>query len=169
MSLCEATMPRPVYILCCDSMSIDPLTGLPSYINVYDTITVNVVPVATSQPVPLRLRASALWVLEQGEVFGLEYEHQFLFRDPAASDVLTNESPTAGQSALVRFVFDKQYYRADAIIQGQPFSGPGIYRIESRLRQVGADRWLTQYFPLRVEVIQHNHGPTPNLPSPPPA
>lgn len=169
MSLCEATMPRPIYILCCESMNIDTLTGLPSYINVYDTVTVNILPVATSQPFPLRLRASALWVLAQGEGFGLEYEHQFLFRDPASSDVLTNQSPTAGQSVPVRFVFDRQFYRADAIIQGQPFSGPGIYRIESRLRQVGADQWITQYFPLRVEVIHHNLGPTPNLPSPPAA
>src|SRR5260370_16056338 len=154
-------MPRPVYVLCCESMTIDNVTGLPSYINVYDTVTIGYLPIGpgTISPPPselTKIRVSALWALNPDEQLNRKYEHQFWFRGP--------DGFTSPPFPITPFQFDKPFYRADVFVRGQPFTLTGIYYLESRLREIGQAQWITQDFPLRVEMVQPNIDLTPDPP-----
>jgi hypothetical protein len=150
-------MPKPVYIICCESVVIDSFTGLPSYINVFDTLKIAITALpAVAGTLPefsvmqnLRIRAAAVWMLEQDEEEKLneEYEHGFLIHPPS-------RSAGPGLSPTVHFKFDKPFYRFDAVVQGPPFTEEGMCFVESRIRKKGAEEWKSQNYPLRIEVIR---------------
>src|SRR6516162_554291 len=130
-------MPRPLYIICAESGSEDARTGLVSHFNVIESIQVwKRVDSNSSDQVRLPMltfRATAVWMKNEGEPDG-EYEFQMVLHLPP-----TNKELVAQEG---RFSFlGKPFFRIALIAGGPPFEGPGVFRIESRVRRVGAEKW----------------------------
>jgi hypothetical protein len=148
-----AEMPRPVFIICAQSGSEDKDTHLLSMFNIMERIIIAPLPEGsdplTTQPTNT-LRVAAAWMRTEGDVPQKEFEHQMVFRPPSGQPPVTTE--------IVRFRFDKPYYRATAITSGFLFfAGMGILLVESRIRPVGTEEWLSQDYPI---LVSQPDGPT---------
>jgi hypothetical protein len=149
-------MPRPVYILCSESGSQDLTTGLLSHFQVIETLNISAVPFPAAGVVvvpALMFRATAVWMRNADDLPEQEYEYEtaFYFPPEGAEQVV--------QQGKFIFEADKPLYRMIVIGQGPPLSGPGLFRIENRIRKVGQAEWLRQDY----------HIPIVAIPQPPPA
>jgi hypothetical protein len=156
-------MPRPLYIICAESGSEDNRTGLVSHYNVIETIQLQKqpegMPPGAVEPGSIRLpmlkfRATAVWMKREDEPQG-EYEFEMkLYIPPTSKEVLV-------QSGTFSFSPGKPLYRIVLIAAGPAFESPGTFRVESRVRRIGTDKWETQDYPIPVVL-----GLTPSDSSP---
>jgi hypothetical protein len=146
-------------MICCESALVDGLTGLPSYINVFDTIRAfptqpplaQVRPDTPGSPL-LSIRASAVWMLLEGESPEDQYEYEMTIQPPGHNERIV-------QNGVFRF--EKRFFRFDMAILANPETLPlanGILWIASRIRHPGHD-WISQSYPLVVEVFGQNPPP----------
>ena len=150
-------MPRAVYILCSESGAVDRYTGLVSHFHVYETAQVieEERPVVTEGPSERRgqpmevlttIRVTAVWMRNEDDDPHQEYEHRLVIYLPGDED-----GDVVGEGT---FVFSRPLHRFAATLHAKPFSRSGIFRVESRVRKIGAAEWLSQDYPIVVEVIQ---------------
>jgi hypothetical protein len=141
-------MPKPVYILCCESSSEDKQTGLLSHFNVFEKFVLQKIsreqlPANPPFLMQLQARIFAIWLGER-EDEGQEYEFETRIKLPPSGKILDIH---AG-----KFKFARGLQRLFANIMGPlPVEGAGIMWIQNRIRRVGADEWLTQEFPIVFE------------------
>lgn len=148
-------MPTPVYIICAESGVQDKERNLVSIFNVLERLMVQVhVSTGTKKDAPQRISPLRLWVLavwrhEPGDE-EREFESQFRMVLP---DGQTREQP-----GKKRFSFDpvRDLVRFILRIEVADPLPEGVLRLQSLLREVGTDRWLTQEYsiPVQVQVIE---------------
>jgi hypothetical protein len=143
-------MPTPVYMLCCESQSVDAVTGLISHFNVFNQL--NFEPVVAGQPIPprspnqtlwFRMIASATWKMDE-EDRDRSFDSQIAITLPGEQEKIIGQG---------RFDFTKPFQRIDALIQGIQFNRAGTFLIQIRIRRVGDEGdWDRQSYPILVEA-----------------
>ncbi len=151
-------MPRPVYMLCCESQTVDAVTGLVSHFNVFNQL--NFQNIVSGQPIPtaapnqtpwLKMVASATWRREE-EDQNHRFDSQVAVIVPGGQEVILGGGP---------FDFTNQFQRLDALIQGIQFNQSGTLTVEIRIRRVGDQGdWHRQTYLIGVEAI---NPPQPSL------
>jgi hypothetical protein len=140
-------MPIPVYIVCCESQSVDAATGLISHFNIFNQLNVAAVaPGESITPTPtltmwFKMTASATWM--RGDDDEDEFEFQTVLIAPGKPESKIAEG---------RFTFSKQFQRIDSIVMGQIFTESGTFFVDSRIRKVGSDTWFSQRYYILVEA-----------------
>jgi len=144
-------MPKPVYILCCQTGSDDKGTNLASHFNVYDRLDV----LAThadlvSDPpkiiVPIPLRIVAVWSGDEQNDFKAEFEVEAALRVP----------PTGMEvkvwSGKFRFEEERPRQRFTFDINGFYVNSSGEIVAECRIRKAGDSKWLKQRYSIKVVI-----------------
>jgi hypothetical protein len=148
-------MPIPIYLICSESGAIDETTKLASYFNLFEKMTISSIPVlpagqvAVARIVPIR--ASSYWMKEDTDAPETKFQIQFIANLPNAPDEILlaqGEFQFTSSSPFARLNIEG--------IQLTQFFGPGMLRIEARVRRVGEEAWLgRQMYPILLE------GPVP--------
>jgi hypothetical protein len=153
-------MPRPAYIVCALSGSLDRDTGRMSFYNVVDVLaavpgqaTLNPdqpeaggqegVKVVVWMAQPIRLTAA--WLREEGDEAESEFEVQVGCVAPDGEEVFSTSVST--------FRFTAPFHRLN-VHQKHPniFPSLGMHIVESRIRRAGETEWLhRQQFPIIVQ------------------
>lgn len=144
-------MPIPVYLICAESGAIDENTKLISFFNVVEKLQFVRVETAPGQitvvsTVPLRL--SAYWMREEIDDLETDFEVHFVGIFPNA--------PAEIDLARGQFRFTGPLQRLNvAGLQFTQFFGPGVLRLEARIRRFGEDVWLNRMsYPIILEEVQ---------------
>jgi hypothetical protein len=164
-------MPRPHYILCCQSVSEDKRTGLISHFHVIEKIRLHRPPTVEGQPgtaiwfPPEPFVVVAVWKRCEDDPPEQEYEFQtVLFLPPNGTELRTAPS-------VFRFSPDKMLFRVTLRSNmTPPMEGSGILRAESWIRPVGSDgEWMKQDYLIPVEGPPPDEAKTPSEVNPSPA
>lgn len=135
-------MLKPVYIVCCENSLEDKTTGLQSYINIYEKILFHKNPAEVPPAPPTQIRVFALWVGEREDI-GRQFESEVNVVLPGPSETvleLDKGTTTCTGEGWIRVTAH--------LIGTPPIEGPGIMRLQSRMRRVGDENWLTQEYPI---------------------
>ncbi|MCZ6688640.1 MAG: hypothetical protein O7H41_03455 [Planctomycetota bacterium] len=145
-------MPRPLYILCCESYAVDSQTGKLSIFNLLEQIirTKESSP-KSGRDVPrpaLSFVGMAAWGREENDDPNNEYEFDLRIHRPGEGEVIVAR---AG-----KFMFaplPKLAYRFIVHMLNTDFwQESGEFRFESRIREIGSTEWLSQHYPVSVTV-----------------
>jgi len=164
-------MPRPVYILFCDSGSVDNHTNRVSLFNVIEIFKVLLNPTEGAEDqvkstieagtrISSKLgggqRVTAVWMREDGDTPDAVFETQLTCLAPDGTSLFS--------SPMLTFSFKTWFQRFDVYSLHIPgFPSLGVYAIESRVRRVGEQEWQwRQSFPFVVEEFKP--APTKSLP-----
>lgn len=147
-------MPRPVYILCSESGSQDASTNLVSHFQVIETMQISPIPESDAKVlvVPaVSFRMTAVWMKKPEDPEGQEYDFETVFYLPPDGEELIVQTG--------KFAFDggKLLYRMIVIGLGPPFKGAGLFRVESRIRAVGQQEWLTQDYLIPISLVSQEN------------
>jgi hypothetical protein len=127
----------------------DQATGLHSYLNVYEKILFSRTPTQSDPaPVPLtQMRVFATWAVDAEDV-NQEFEFEVNLA-VAGSDRI--EAINKGQ---VTCTSSEGFIRIISHLIGPlPIVGPGIMRLQNRMRRIGDKEWITQEYPILYEEI----------------
>lgn len=140
-------MPRAAYMICCETQTVD-VTGQVSHINVLNSMLATQTPVSGPPGQPPqglfnKLTISASWVRDPDDE-NSPCEFELAVRDPnGVEQVLTR--------AIFRF--ERPFHRIDILLFHPPFSMiQGIHIVESRVRRTGTQNWVSQTYPVLVDV-----------------
>jgi hypothetical protein len=144
-------MPLPVYILCATSLAVDKETNFVSYFNVVEKIEIRKMEPAqhdSSRPVVVKassLEIMAVWMKEQDDTPDRLFEVEFAALFP--------NRPEEFILGLVKITFSDPLYRIRVKdLHLAQFWGPGILKIEARIRPAGAEAWTNrQSYPIILE------------------
>jgi hypothetical protein len=154
-------MMKPRYMLCCEERVVDQETGLVTYYNVTDQLSVisSTTDVRTVVPLPLpKLVVSAVWARDiETEDRDELCQHEMRMLVPG------EETPRVLHTGEFQFG-ECRYYRFDLVLQPQPKpSGdvpasticlrPGILRLESRVRREVDTAWLSQEYEIPIVFL----------------
>lgn len=151
-------MPRPVFILCSKSGVEDKESSLISLFDIVEKLQITKVPIpqVTTQegprpPVVIQyqpLRIVAVWMALPEDDPQQNYDYSMIVFGPPKGEPI-------GVEAGGVFRFTKPLHRFTMRIEGPlPMQGPGLIKIESRIRKVGEENWLSQDYPIIVEEIE---------------
>jgi hypothetical protein len=142
-------MPRPQYILCCQSISVDGLTNTISHFHVIEGLQVlsEVIKAAPG----LLFRQSgfwgvAAWTRSEGDDPKCEYEFD-ICSTPGGGELQSQLNGT------MKFTQAAHRFQVQFVLQA-PWAQSGHFSFVSRLRAVGTENWLEQKYTFPVEVIQ---------------
>jgi len=145
-------MPKPVYIICSQSGTVDQATNLVSLFHVVESLYVR--PETPEYPTPsLTFRTTAVWMRAERDGPDDEYESEFLLHLPG-------QQPESPPGFTGRFRFTQYFHRLvlDLTLVRSPdaggirFSTPGILRVECRIRPIGGKDWLSQEYPIVLNL-----------------
>lgn len=142
-------MLRPVYIIASQSTAEDKLTNLMSLFSVFESVEFHAEPISGNHPMPAQqFRVVAVWMREEGDE-AIEFEQQFRFHRPG----LGIEEVSA--PAQFRFESPERWLHRFMLICNSfpPVSASGIFEVESRVRRVGSEDWVSQRYPIRVQYV----------------
>ena len=149
-------MAIPVYIICSESGSVDQITNNVSLFSVIEKLFYVKIEhpddykKLPKQPPLANVRSTAVWKREESEA-GTTFEHQTLMLLPG------EEKPSI--VAEGSFVFKGTTHRM--IYDFGPVSfNEGTVRIESRIRELGQEKWQSQTYEFPVERIILSDKPT---------
>jgi hypothetical protein len=148
-------MPKPVYMICAQSMTQDKDTSLVSFFTVIERVTMILRPTGQSAPPPIpyddltrdvtTFKVMATWIREQDD--NGEFEHEF-------SVVADGEEKSHGCRPFV-FNEEKFIQRFVLVVHGLPVPAKaGIVLIKSKVRRHGSEDWLFQEYPIIVDLSQ---------------
>ena len=149
-SLREPLMPRPLYILCAQSFAINQDTNTLSVFHILESLNTFI----GLQPSPGETVVSherfafvgfAAWRRGEGEDSDQEYEFEILLKRP------DQEQPVSMTPGTFKFTMPNQRFNVH-FAQMEPFTQSGDLVFTSRIRPVGTTEWLTQDYPIRVDV-----------------
>jgi hypothetical protein len=146
-------MPKPVYILCSESGSLDAHTNLVSHYQVIEQLQIAPIPesvLKSGQPVivpQLKIRITAVWMREPGDSPEDQFESQVLLHIP----------PEGKELVVHKGIFsfgEGKLHRSIVAASGPTFPGAGVLRVVARVRRPDQENWLaTQEYPVFVEVL----------------
>jgi hypothetical protein len=144
-------MPKPVYILCCQSGCDDQKTNLASHFNVYDRLDIRLGANKpdTNEPelsLTIPLRVVSVWSADDNTDYGAEYDVEVTLRVPPSGTEISI------YSGGFRFERERPRQRFTFDIQGFFVQAAGEIVAESRIRKTGDSRWLRQRYSIKVTV-----------------
>lgn len=163
-------MPRPLFILCAESLSFDRFSGLVSvfqilegYSYLIDTrgtgkllSSINPDQIANAMPFPsMSFFGLAAWMRLDGESPDTEYEYELAVDGPGEPE----KKVTSG-----KFKFSKLTHRFRCrIVRSTPWPQDGMLRFISRIRPAGTTEWMSQDYPMPIDrrVISDEGDPPP--------
>ena len=144
-------MPRPVFMICSEMASENKKDNQLSIFGVIEMLTLQIAAKeGATVPPPersIKSRIIAAWLKEEADE-GVEFEEQVVFHLPGATDEVV--------AAEQRFRFDDEMciHRISLQMLGwPPMATPGLFRIECRVRPVGEEHWMSQEYPIVIEVV----------------
>lgn len=149
-------MPKPVFIICSESGSVDRFTNLLSIHNIIERLSIRKRDERDGGEVPdghapwLSIRVTALWEAEDDDR-DERFEYQVGLRFPEQEEKTVAEGEFMFKSRNYRFVI-----RAD----GPPPSQDGSLIASSRIRRTGDDVWLSQEYEIEVEMTHEETAAT---------
>ena len=148
-------MPKPVYILCAESGSVDAKTNRMSHFNIIEKIAVTKARVPRqTKPMPgapplNSMQVVSVWMRTAQDTENQEFEYEL--------DISLPHSQKKHTPGKGRFKFTKPLQRITVGIVGLlPFSRSGLMKIQCRIRKVGDRKWLRQEYPIIIEVVTPN-------------
>ena len=150
-------MPRPVYIICSESRSIDQTSSMMSLFNVLEgyhlmvmedhvqSVKVSLKDLHRFSTAPV-IMCTTVWMLNEVDDAGGEYEYELNTQAPGELKQV---------KASGTFKFEKKFHRfLSTILIDKPVKQSGIFLIENRIRPVdtGESEWLAQDYPLPITV-----------------
>lgn len=157
-------MPRPIYIICAENITVDRDTNLVSIFNVLEKIEVSGI-IQHADPKHRRVsrihggssKAVAVWARVQGDE-GKKFEAQFEVSFPDGK---------AESSPILPFVFEGPMllHRFIMSLQMHPIQQSGKIRVENRVRRQGTDTWQSQAYEIFVESSVHDLTRKPDRPA----
>jgi hypothetical protein len=147
-------MPRPVYLLCCQSSSIDQATNRISLFNVVEEIHVVLIKEQGKLPAPMigsTLRVVSTWMREEGDDPEQPFHVEFAVKIPTPTG---SPEEVVFSGAEVRF--GAPFHRlVTADIGYAYFPCPGILWFECRIRKKEETDWIArQEFPILLTVVE---------------
>jgi hypothetical protein len=148
-------MPKPLFIIVCQSGAEDKDTGLISLFHVVDRIDAQILKIPPEglkgtvlvQDMPLKVVAT--WIKDDDESYDQEYEFQVVGLMPPDGTV------GFSSNGSFRFSEGKPRHRLTANVHGQlPVKGSGTLLVESKVRKVGTQDWIVQSYPIQVEATE---------------
>lgn len=134
-------MPKPVYIICCQFCSEDRTSGLLSLFGVLDAIHIDKVGTEASSGGGLMIvrsspfRVVAVWAKADDET-ETEYESETrVIFPPEENEWVAQAGPVAFIGNRLSFVIE---------LTRLPFQGPGVLRVENRIRRADSAEWSSQ-------------------------
>lgn len=150
-------MAKPRYIICSQERIIDQASGLASHINVLDRFVVHSFKTPeTAQAdkvflvpqIPVaQFVVTAAWAKGEDDSKDDEFDFEVILRKPEGEEK-TIQSGT--------FRFAKRFFRIDAgvmITTRSTFTQSGEMVLECKIRKQGTVPWLSQSFPIDIEVV----------------
>jgi len=135
-------MPRPGYIVCSAAGAVDLYTNFVSCHNLMEIVEiVRIRPEEGSPPPasrPVVMRAIAMWIQEAEDAPEQSFEGQLVAFFPGLAEevILADFEPFSFKGPVHRLIV------TDLTISN--FFGPGILRLECRIRRAGEATWLAQ-------------------------
>ncbi len=133
-------MASPVYIVCAESGSEDVFTGLASLYNVIDGLVAD----ETSPNGAARfqsMRIVAVWRADRADDYKDEFESETrLFFEPQG------KMSEAIFPQTFRFTRGRPRHRITNVLGAMDIRGSSALRVESRIRPLGSDQWLSQSY-----------------------
>jgi hypothetical protein len=155
-------MPRPAYIVCSVSGAVDQFNGSISCFGLIETVYI---PNPESPPLPipkpLFVRITIAWLKEDGDE-NRDYEGQVVVRLPDGQILRTADGDDIVLGGFVPIRIVTPVHRLLVPETGFPqLPGPGLVRVECRLRLTGTEAWtVSQSYPVLFLIAP---------PTPPPA
>ena len=144
-------MPKPVYMLCCQTGSDDVRTNFASHLNILDSLHLVAASKARDDEklfapyIPLRI--VAVWSIDKPKDYDAEFEVQVGVKAPARI------KETIIHQGQFRFESGKSKQRFTFDVQGFNPGGTGDVIVECRIRKLGESRWLRQTYTIEVDIL----------------
>jgi hypothetical protein len=145
-------MPLPAYLICSEGVSIDKDANKVTLFNVSEQI--GIIPKAQLEQAglpasPLLLRIISVWMREDNDPPDIRFENQFVLHFPQTAEMIVSQAEFSFlASARFHRIFTQPIF-----VPGVP--GPGLLKIESRLRRTGDADWLhRQFFYIELSAIE---------------
>lgn len=146
-------MPHPVYIICCESGAEDRFTGVLSHFNVFEKFLVWKSNEGKAPELPergmsttlQRMRVISVWMKSDDDPDDAEFEY-------SVEVTLPNDEANTTVVNSGKFSFTKPLHRMVINFIGKPnVTRPGVLWLESKVRRIGTDSWISQRYPIIVE------------------
>jgi hypothetical protein len=147
-------LPRPVFIIASQGGAEDRETGLLSIYEVLEKMVATPVPKKNQDDVVIirnrPVRVTSTWMRLETDNENQDFEHQMIFTIQPANEPIGIVPPSI-------FRFSKPFQRFTTLVN-EPFAidNDGMLIIESRVRAVGTEDWVSQTFPIIVEVVNQD-------------
>lgn len=152
-------MAKPRYIVCSQDRLVDQATGAVTHVNVVEKFVIKLEPAPEPPPgtqylipkIPIfKMILTAVWAREQDDSDSDDFEFEAILHKPS------DEIPFVLHRGEFRFLAGASYFRIDSGIiftTETKFTKSGAAVFENRIRKRGSDNWLSQQFPMEIEVI----------------
>jgi len=142
-------MPRPIYIICSQGGSEDKASGQLSLFQIIDKLFLRRNPPNAPPPPPQpgvsQIRITASWMSVAGD-HNQEFEFETRIFIPPENNISAVAKGT--------FIFSQDMQRLTNVFVGSlPIQGPGVLRVQNRVRRIGGDEWVAQEYPVIVEEV----------------
>jgi hypothetical protein len=139
-------MPKLIYFLACEKMVLDEEAPVPSFITVFDALTIPPPPAdAENIQLPLRWQLVSFWRKlpeDEGKIF----QQQTLLVSPDGKEIAPS---------ILEFSMSGTGHRNNVRVFGFPASPPGDYFARLFIREVGQNDWLqVAEYPISVRHIE---------------
>jgi hypothetical protein len=158
-------MPLPAYLICSEGASLDREANKLTLFNVCEQLNVvskeqieQLLKAGRGLIAPTPVRIVTVWMKEARDTSDVRFENQLLFHFPnLAEPMVISQTEFAFTSTFNRVMTPPLFF--------PPITGPGILKIESRLRRTGETDWIASqaYY---IEIITVDTAAL-NLPSVP--
>ncbi|HWB12048.1 MAG TPA: hypothetical protein VG826_22675 [Pirellulales bacterium] len=142
-------MPKPIFIVCAQSVIEDKTTNNVSILNVLEKISYIKRKPSDDQPVTqFNCNVLAVWRRETSDI-NVEFETEFSLILPSSGDIHSLAS------SPFTFPEDKELWRFNLMFSGMPpIDGDGTLIFRHGLRKKAASEWLYQSYPVSVEALK---------------
>jgi hypothetical protein len=135
-------------MICSLAQSTDRDSGLLSAFHILEALEVPTEPLpeteASRRLNVLSLSINASWMRYDNDEAG-EYEYEIAMKSSG------DESESVIQKGT--FQFDSILHRLNTVLRKlKPWTQSGVCMIESRIRKIGAERWIIQNYPIQITI-----------------
>ena len=163
-------MPLPAYFVCSEGISVDrdankiTLFSVSESMQIIPTELLAQLQQSAHQIIPpATLRIVSVWMREDSDIPETQYEHQFVFHFPKTEEIVLGQTPFTFTTARFHRLLSPPLF-----IPG--FPGPGILKVEARIRKTGEPNWIgRQFFYIELSVVDVSSllSPSPTAGKPP--
>jgi hypothetical protein len=152
-------MPLPAYFICSEGLAVDRDLNKVTLFNVCEQLPIVLVSQleqAGRMAAPLPFRIISVWMKEENDLPEVNFEHQIVLHFPQTPEMIIAQTPFSFTTTLHRII------TTPSVLPGSP--GPGILRVEARIRRAGETEWIGHQF-FYIDLIVFDLAAIPSLPS----